>query len=78
MVVAMGCYVLETDVTTLSVRLCAFAQLTQHPAGFHLIFRPEVKAEIPPKGIVKTVKECRATNGKSVLGSPQNSEKIVR
>ncbi|EBM6644090.1 hypothetical protein E5D08_26000 [Klebsiella pneumoniae] len=67
MVVAMGCYVLETDVTTLSVRLCAFAQLTQHPAGFHLIFRPEVKAEIPPKGIVKTVKECRATNGKSVF-----------
>ncbi|MFQ1225345.1 MULTISPECIES: bacteriocin immunity protein [Klebsiella/Raoultella group] len=55
MVVAMGCYVLETDVTTLLVRLCAFAQLTQHPAGFHLIFRPEVKAEIPPKGIVKAL-----------------------
>ncbi|WP_335899269.1 bacteriocin immunity protein [Klebsiella quasipneumoniae] len=53
----MGCYVEETDVTTLSVNLYSFAQLTQHPAGWNPILKPEVKAESLPKGIVKIVKE---------------------
>ncbi|HBC8620153.1 TPA: bacteriocin immunity protein [Klebsiella variicola] len=57
LVVAVGCYLEETDVTTLSVSLYSFAQLTQHPAGWNPIFKPEVKAESLPKGIVKIVKE---------------------
>jgi hypothetical protein len=35
----------------------------EHPAGWNLIFKPKV-GEDSAKGIVKTVKEWRAANGK--------------
>lgn len=45
----------------------SFAQLTEHPAGWNLIFKPKVGADSSAKGIVKTVKEWRTANGKPVL-----------
>ena len=42
----------------------SFAQLTEHPAGWNLIFKPKVGEDSSAKGIVKTVKEWRAANGK--------------
>ncbi|WP_410315725.1 bacteriocin immunity protein [Klebsiella pneumoniae] len=44
---------------------CLFApSLTEHPAGWNLIFKPKVGEDSSAKGIVKTVKEWRAANGK--------------
>ncbi|HBQ9864003.1 TPA: bacteriocin immunity protein, partial [Klebsiella pneumoniae] len=40
----------------------SFAQLTEHPAGWNLIFKPKVGEDSSAKGIVKTVKEWRAAN----------------
>jgi hypothetical protein len=42
----------------------SFAQLTEHPVGWNLIFRPEKGADSSAKGIVKTVKEWLEANGK--------------
>jgi hypothetical protein len=41
----------------------SFAQLTEHPAGWNLIFKPG-RRRFFGEGIVKTVKEWRAANGK--------------
>lgn len=42
-----------------------FEQLTEHPAGSDLIYYPESGVDNTPAGIVKTIKEWRAANGKS-------------
>lgn len=42
-----------------------FEQLTEHPAGSDLIYYPESGVDNTPGGIVKTIKEWRAANGKS-------------
>jgi hypothetical protein len=44
--------------------LYQFHQLTEHPDGRDLIYHPEPGADNSPSGIVKTVKEWRAQNGK--------------
>ena len=45
-----------------AVRL--FRKITEHPAGSDLIYYPESGADNTPSGIVKTIKEWRAANGK--------------
>lgn len=42
-----------------------FARLTEHPAGWNLIFRPEQGSDDSAEGIVKTVKLWRAAHGKA-------------
>ncbi|HGS6426801.1 TPA: bacteriocin immunity protein, partial [Klebsiella pneumoniae] len=41
-----------------------FSQLTEHPDGWDLIYHPQAGADNSPAGVVKTVKEWRAANGK--------------
>jgi hypothetical protein len=41
-----------------------FELLTEHPAGSDLIYYPESGVDNTPVGIVKTIKEWRAANGK--------------
>lgn len=41
-----------------------FARLTEHPAGWNLIFRPEAGSDASAEGIVNTVKQWRAAHGK--------------
>lgn len=41
-----------------------FSQLTEHPDGWDLIYHPQTGADNSPAGVVKTVKEWRAANGK--------------
>ena len=41
-----------------------FRRLTEHPDGSDLIYYPKDDQDDSPEGIVKTVKEWRATNGK--------------
>lgn len=41
-----------------------FRQLTEHPDGSDLIYYPKDDQDDSPEGIVKTVKEWRAANGK--------------
>jgi Colicin immunity protein / pyocin immunity protein. len=41
-----------------------FERITEHPSGSDLIYYPEPGVENFPEGIVKTVKEWRAANGK--------------
>lgn len=41
-----------------------FREVTGHPAGSDVIFYPEPGHEHSPEGILKTVKEWRAQNGK--------------
>ena len=41
-----------------------FSQLTEHPDGWDLIYHPEPGADNSAAGVIKTVKEWRAANGK--------------
>ena len=41
-----------------------FSQLTEHPDGWDLIYHTQAGADNSPAGVVKTVKEWRAANGK--------------
>ena len=41
-----------------------FKKLTEHPDGSDLIYYPKPGHDDSPEGIVKTVKEWRAANGK--------------
>ncbi|MCU2854162.1 bacteriocin immunity protein [Citrobacter freundii] len=41
-----------------------FGQLTEHPDGWDLIYHPEPGADNSAIGVLKTVKEWRAANGK--------------
>ncbi|BBJ69942.1 bacteriocin immunity protein [Enterobacter sp. 18A13] len=41
-----------------------FRRLTEHPDGSDLIYYPKDDQDDSPEGIVKTVKEWRAANGK--------------
>lgn len=41
-----------------------FKQLSEHPAGSDLFYYPEPGVDNSPAGIVKTVKQWRAANGK--------------
>lgn len=41
-----------------------FKKITEHPDGSDLIFYPKPGLDDSPEGIVKTVKEWRAANGK--------------
>jgi hypothetical protein len=41
-----------------------FEQISEHPAGSDLLYYPESGVDNSPAGIVKTVKEWRAANGK--------------
>nr|WP_318381218.1 bacteriocin immunity protein [uncultured Enterobacter sp.] len=42
-----------------------FGELTEHPERWDLIFHPAPDADNSAQGIVNTVKEWRAANGKS-------------
>ncbi|RMS38787.1 Colicin/pyocin immunity protein [Pseudomonas ficuserectae] len=41
-----------------------FVKVTEHPAQTDVIFYPEEGQEDTPEGILKTIKEWRAKNGK--------------
>ncbi|HEY0290594.1 MAG TPA: bacteriocin immunity protein [Pseudomonas sp.] len=41
-----------------------FERLGEHPEGSDLIYYPKKSADNSPEGIVKTIKEWRAANGK--------------
>ncbi|MFD1801123.1 bacteriocin immunity protein [Mixta tenebrionis] len=41
-----------------------FERLTEHPDGYDLIYYPHKDREDSPEGVVKEVKEWRASNGK--------------
>ncbi|MEB7713589.1 bacteriocin immunity protein [Kluyvera cryocrescens] len=41
-----------------------FAQLTEHPDGWDLIYHPEPNADNSTQGIINTIKEWREANGK--------------
>lgn len=41
-----------------------FSQATEYPTGWNVIYHPEPNADNSPAGVVKTVKEWRAANGK--------------
>jgi hypothetical protein len=41
-----------------------FEKITEHPSGSDLIYFPEDGEDDSPEGILKTVKEWRAKNGK--------------
>ena len=41
-----------------------FARITEYPSGWNIIYHPESGVDNSPAGIVKTVKEWRAANGK--------------
>jgi hypothetical protein len=41
-----------------------FNQMSEHPYGSDLIYYPKPLSDNSPEGIVKEVKEWRATNGK--------------
>lgn len=41
-----------------------FAQLTEHPDGWDLIYHPESNADNSTQGIINTIKEWREANGK--------------
>lgn len=41
-----------------------FEKVTEHPSGSDLIYYPEDGADDSPVGILKTIKEWRAKNGK--------------
>ncbi|MEH3412314.1 bacteriocin immunity protein [Phytobacter diazotrophicus] len=47
-----------------------FSQLTEHPDGHDLIYYPEPGADNSAQGVVNTVKEWRAANGKQGFKSP--------
>jgi len=42
-----------------------FRRLTEHPSGSDLIYYPREGREDSPEGVVREVKEWRASNGKS-------------
>ncbi|TDV64484.1 bacteriocin immunity protein [Pseudomonas sp. LP_7_YM] len=42
-----------------------FERLSEHPDGSDLIYYPEASADNSPQGIVNTIKEWRAANGKT-------------
>ncbi|GFM54132.1 colicin transporter [Pseudomonas cichorii] len=41
-----------------------FREITEHPDGSDLIYYPQPDADSSPEGIVNTVKQWRAKNGK--------------
>lgn len=41
-----------------------FERICEHPAGSDLIYYPDTGVDNTPSGIVKTIKEWRAANGK--------------
>ena len=41
-----------------------FGQLTEHPDKWDLIYRPKLGADNSTQGIIETIKEWRAENGK--------------
>lgn len=41
-----------------------FESLSEHPEGSDLVYYPKPMADDSPEGIVKTIKEWRAANGK--------------
>lgn len=41
-----------------------FERLSEHPDGSDLLYYPEPSADDLPEGIVETIKEWRAANGK--------------
>ncbi|QHM77464.1 Colicin-E2 immunity protein [Mixta theicola] len=41
-----------------------FRRLAEHPEGYNLIFYPKKDHDDSPEGVVKEVKEWRASNGK--------------
>lgn len=41
-----------------------FAQLTEHPEGWNLIYHPQSGADTSNEGIMETIKKWRAANGK--------------
>lgn len=41
-----------------------FARLTEHPEGWNLIYHPQKGADTSNQGIIKAIKDWRATNGK--------------
>ncbi|MGU3412439.1 bacteriocin immunity protein [Enterobacteriaceae bacterium C34A] len=41
-----------------------FAQVTEYPEGWNVIYHPKPGTDNSPAGVVKTVKEWRAANGK--------------
>lgn len=47
-----------------SKAILEFERLGEHPDGSDLIYYPQKSADDSPEGIVKTVKEWRAQNGK--------------
>lgn len=41
-----------------------FARVTEYPEGWNVIYHPKSGADNSPEGVVKTIKEWRAANGK--------------
>ena len=41
-----------------------FEKITEHPDGYGVIYYPQNEQEDSPAGVVKTVKDWRAANGK--------------
>ncbi|RMM38271.1 Colicin/pyocin immunity protein [Pseudomonas amygdali pv. lachrymans] len=48
-----------------------FVKVTEHPAQTDVIFYPEEGQEDTPEGILKTIKEWRAKNGKPGFKTPK-------
>ncbi|MGJ0628263.1 bacteriocin immunity protein [Xenorhabdus bovienii] len=44
-----------------------FEKITEHPSGSDLIYYPEEGKDDSPEGVLKVVKEWRATNGKPLF-----------
>jgi len=42
-----------------------FATITEYPEGWNVIYKPKAGADNSPEGVVETIKEWRAANGKS-------------
>ncbi|XXE61599.1 bacteriocin immunity protein [Pseudomonas sp. R1-18] len=41
-----------------------FREVTEYPSGADILFHPQPGADCSPEGVVKTVKQWRAENGK--------------
>jgi len=41
-----------------------FARVTEYPEGWNVIYHPKPGADNSPEGVIKTIKEWRASNGK--------------
>lgn len=49
----------------LSPLLMHFSKVTEHPAGYDLLYKPATKQDGEPKEVLRIVREWRLANGKS-------------